>query len=160
MILFGAVLYAVLVGTISSFSFGLDSSGRKYKEKLDEVNEYMQYIKLNEEMRQKVFQYFELKYKGKYFNEENILGEMNESLKRDIAIHNSKDLIAKVPFLRRELNDGRDNVFLGRIAQALKATHFVTDDIIFEQGWVMFHKKKKKKKKNTKLFCNRFRSPH
>ncbi|KAJ3416612.1 hypothetical protein HDV05_000894 [Chytridiales sp. JEL 0842] len=136
MILIGAILYAALVGTISSFSFGLDSSGRKFKERLDEVNEYMSYIKLNEGLRQKVAQYYDLKYQGKYFDEAAIFAEMNDSLRREIAIHNCKDLIDKVPFLRRELKDGRDDVFVGRIAQALQATHFVKGDTIFEQGWV------------------------
>ncbi|KAJ3071193.1 hypothetical protein HDU98_005675 [Podochytrium sp. JEL0797] len=63
-------------------NFGLDSSGRKYKEKLDEVNEYMTYRKLTEGMKDKVREYYELKYKGKFFEEEIILGEMNESLKQ------------------------------------------------------------------------------
>ncbi len=78
----GAVIYAALVGTISSFSLGLDSSGRKYKEKLDEVNEYMTFRKLSEPIKTKVRQYYELKYRGKYFNEDAILSEMNESLKQ------------------------------------------------------------------------------
>ncbi|KAJ3071194.1 hypothetical protein HDU98_005676 [Podochytrium sp. JEL0797] len=80
--LVGAVLYAILVGTISSFSFGLDSSGRRYKEKIDEVHEYMTYRKLSEPIKVKVRQYYELKYKGKYFDEDAILNEMNESLKQ------------------------------------------------------------------------------
>ncbi|KAJ3219854.1 hypothetical protein HDU67_009042 [Dinochytrium kinnereticum] len=132
----GAVLYACLVGTISSFSFGLDSSGRKYKEKIDEVNEYMTYRNLSDSIKKKVRDYFEMKYKGKFFDEEAILREMNDSLRLEIAVHNCQDLIAKVPFLRREMNDGRDEFFMGRIARALKPKYFVKGDIIFEQGWV------------------------
>ncbi|KAI8849359.1 hypothetical protein BC829DRAFT_185239 [Chytridium lagenaria] len=132
----GAVLYACLVGTISSFSFGLDSSGRKYKEKIDEVNEYMTYRNLSDNIKKKVRDYFEMKYKGKFFDEEAILKEMNDSLRLEIAVHNCQDLIAKVPFLRREMNDGRDEVFMGRIARALRPKYFVKGDIIFEQGWV------------------------
>ncbi|KAJ3114433.1 hypothetical protein HDU96_002103 [Phlyctochytrium bullatum] len=134
--LVGAVLYACLVGTISSFSFGLDSSGRKYREKIDEVNEYMTYRNLSDGIKKKVRDYFDLKYKGKFFDEEAILKEMNDSLRLEIAVHNCQDLIAKVPFLRREMNDGRDEVFMGRIARALKPKYFVKGDIIFEQGWV------------------------
>ncbi|KAJ3229323.1 hypothetical protein HDU81_005489 [Chytriomyces hyalinus] len=134
--LIGAVLYAILVGTISSFSFGLDSSGRRYKEKIDEVHEYMTYRKLSEPIKMKVRQYYELKYKGKYFDEEAILSEMNESLKQEIAVHNCRDLIAKVPFLNRDVGDGRDAHFLGRIAKVLRPVYFIEGDLIFDQGWV------------------------
>ncbi|KAJ3108527.1 hypothetical protein HDU97_000809 [Phlyctochytrium planicorne] len=132
----GAVLYAALVGTISSFSFGLDSSGRKYKEKIDEVNEYMTYRNLSDSIKKKVRDYFAMKYRGKFFDEDAILSEMNDSLRLEIAIHNCQDLIAKVPFLRREMDDGRDELFMGRIAKVLKPKYFVKGDIIFEQGWV------------------------
>ncbi|KAI9345014.1 cyclic nucleotide-binding-like protein [Obelidium mucronatum] len=134
--LVGAVLYAILVGTISSFSFGLDSSGRRYKEKIDEVHEYMTYRKLSEPIKVKVRQYYELKYKGKYFDEDAILSEMNESLKQEIAVHNCRDLIAKVPFLKREVGDGRDSLFLARIAKVLRPVYFIKGDLIFDQGWV------------------------
>ncbi|ORY39612.1 camp-binding domain-like protein [Rhizoclosmatium globosum] len=134
--LVGAVLYAILVGTISSFSFGLDSSGRRYKEKIDEVHEYMTYRKLSEPIKVKVRQYYELKYKGKYFDEDAILNEMNESLKQEIAVHNCRDLIAKVPFLNREVGDGRDAHFLARIAKVLRPVYYIKGDLIFDQGWV------------------------
>ncbi|KAJ3025965.1 UNVERIFIED_CONTAM: hypothetical protein HDU68_006405 [Siphonaria sp. JEL0065] len=87
-------------------------------------------------MREKIRQYYELKYKGKYFEEEIILGEMNESLKQEIAVHNCRDLIAKVPFLKREVGDGRDAHFLARIAKTLRPTYFTKGDLIFDQGWV------------------------
>ncbi|KAJ3056908.1 Potassium voltage-gated channel sub H member 7, partial [Quaeritorhiza haematococci] len=53
-VMIGAILYASLVGTISSFSFGLDSSGRLYKQKMDEVNEYMAYKNLDDGLKAKV----------------------------------------------------------------------------------------------------------
>lgn len=80
--LIGALLYASLVGTISSFSFGLDSSGRMYKQKMDEVNEYMSYKHLGPILKNKVRQYFQLKYRGKYFDEAAIMLELNDSLRQ------------------------------------------------------------------------------
>ncbi|KAJ3130618.1 Potassium voltage-gated channel sub H member 7 [Physocladia obscura] len=92
--LVGAILYAILVGTISSFSFGLDSSGRRFKEKIDEVQEYMTYRKLSEPVKSKANIYsfpgviLPIAFtdifvtKGKYFDEDAILSEMNESLKQ------------------------------------------------------------------------------
>ena len=62
---------------------------------------------------------------------------MNESLRTEIAAHNCKELISKVPFLRREQNDGRDDLFIGRIACALIACYFVKGDAIINQGEVI-----------------------
>ncbi|KAI9092121.1 hypothetical protein DFS34DRAFT_310595 [Phlyctochytrium arcticum] len=134
--LVGALIYASLVGTISSFSFGLDSSGRMYKQKMDEVNEYMAYKSLTAALKTKVRAYFELKYRGKYFDEVAILRELNESLRKEITIHNCRDLIAKVNFLLRNVGDGRDMEFLGRIASTLKAVYYTQGDTIFDQGLV------------------------
>ncbi|TPX66930.1 hypothetical protein SpCBS45565_g04147 [Spizellomyces sp. 'palustris'] len=148
--LVGALLYASLVGTISSFSFGLDSSGRMYKQKMDEVNEYMAYKNLGDTLKRKVRSFFQLKYRGKYFDEATILRELNDSLRQEvlqaiidrlsrvqeITIHNCRDLIAKVNFLSRNVGDGRDLDFLGRIANALKAVYYIKGDTIFEQGRV------------------------
>ncbi|KAJ3228234.1 Potassium voltage-gated channel sub H member 7 [Clydaea vesicula] len=134
LVLIGATLYATLVGTISSFSFGLDSSGRLYKEKMDEVNEYLNYKKLSPNIKNRVKQYYELKFKGKYFNEVEILGELNNSLRQDIAIHNCRDLIRKVPFLCRSQNDGRDEAFNRCIASALQPCYYINGDRILEAG--------------------------
>lgn len=53
-----------------------------YKQKMDEVNEYMTYKNLSSSLKKKVRNYFELKYRGKYFNEVAILKELNDSLRQ------------------------------------------------------------------------------
>lgn len=49
---------------------------------------------------------------------------------------NCRDLIAKVPFLRRDLKDGRDEMFSRRIASALQPVYYTQGDRIIEQGRV------------------------
>jgi len=41
----------------------------------------MAYRKLPREMRQRITEYFEHRYQGKFFDEEQILGELSEKLK-------------------------------------------------------------------------------
>ncbi|KAI8829897.1 hypothetical protein BJ741DRAFT_712573 [Chytriomyces cf. hyalinus JEL632] len=130
----GAGLYASIVGTISSLSIGMDASGRLYKQKLDELKEYMGWKDLDNITRRKVLKYYELKYRGKFFEEATLLNEMNDSLRMEIAAHNCKQLISKVGFLHREMGDGRDHIFLGRIATALSAVYFIPGDIIISAG--------------------------
>ncbi|KAI9337965.1 cyclic nucleotide-binding-like protein [Obelidium mucronatum] len=133
-IIAGAGLYASIVGAISSFAMGVDASGRLYKQKLDEVQEYMRWKDLGPTTRRKMLKYYELKYRGKFFEENTLLNEMNDSLRMEIAAHNCRELISKVSFLRREQNDGRDELFVGRIAVALTACFFVPGDIVITQG--------------------------
>ena len=46
-----------------------------------QVEEYMVYRKLPREMRTRITEYFEHRYQGKFFNEDQILGELSEKLK-------------------------------------------------------------------------------
>ncbi|KAJ3107277.1 hypothetical protein HK100_003609 [Physocladia obscura] len=85
---------------------------------------------------------------------------MNESLRMEIAAQNCRELISKVPFLRREQNDGRDELFTGRIAGALLPCYYVAGDVLFVQGEIggdMVLKKvfylNPNLKKDEKYFC-------
>ncbi|KAJ3195493.1 anaphase-promoting complex subunit Hcn1, partial [Entophlyctis luteolus] len=133
-IITGAGLYASIVGTVSSFAMGFDASGRFYKQKIDELHEYMHWKDISHTTKRKVAKYYEIKYRGKFFEEATLLSEMNGSLRMEIAIQNCKGLIQKVDFLRRETGDGKDDLFLGRIATALRTCYFVAGDIIITQG--------------------------
>ena len=46
----------------------------------------MAYRKLPREMRQRITEYFEHRYQGKFFDEELILGELSEKLREVIII--------------------------------------------------------------------------
>lgn len=48
---------------------------------MKQVEEYMAYRKLPREMRQRITEYFEHRYQGKFFDEELILGELSEKLR-------------------------------------------------------------------------------
>ena len=48
---------------------------------MKQVEEYMVYRKLPREMRARITEYFEHRYQGKFFNEDQILGELSEKLK-------------------------------------------------------------------------------
>ncbi|ORY43461.1 hypothetical protein BCR33DRAFT_766643 [Rhizoclosmatium globosum] len=122
-IFIGAGLYAILVGYISSAAISFDNSGRLYNQKMEELIDYIKWKKLSPETRQKLISYYETKYRGKYFEEDTLLADMNESLRTEISLQNTRSLIMKVPFLRRETGDHRDEIFYSRIASALHARY-------------------------------------
>ena len=51
---------------------------------MKQVEEYMAYRKLPRETRQRITEYFEHRYQGKFFDEEMILGELSEKLREVI----------------------------------------------------------------------------
>lgn len=66
----------------SSIFFGLQSL--QYKQ----VEQYMSFHKLPADMRQRIHDYYEHRYQGKMFDEESILGELNEPL-REVSLEST-----------------------------------------------------------------------
>ncbi|KAJ3087619.1 hypothetical protein HK102_010644 [Quaeritorhiza haematococci] len=127
-------LWAGVVGITSSISFGLNASSRLFRQKMDELNEYLDYKRVDDDLKSRVREYMEFKYRGKYFDENAILEELNNYLRDRIVVQKSLELVTKVPFLLRNANDGRDKIFIQKIAKCLKPAHYLKGDIIFEQG--------------------------
>ncbi|KAJ3108758.1 Potassium/sodium hyperpolarization-activated cyclic nucleotide-gated channel 4 [Phlyctochytrium planicorne] len=125
---------AMIIGTVSSLTNGIDASGKIYRQKLDELNDYMKWKKLPEHLKVKMRHYYNLKYRGKFFEEHSLLDTLNESLRNEIAMYNCRDLIDQVPFLQREVDDGRTQSFVGRIAKSMVACFYVKGDVICTEG--------------------------
>ncbi|KAJ3027378.1 UNVERIFIED_CONTAM: Potassium/sodium hyperpolarization-activated cyclic nucleotide-gated channel 4, partial [Siphonaria sp. JEL0065] len=89
---------------------------------------------LSNETKEKLISYYETKYRGKYFEEDTLLSDMNDSLREEISCHNTRKLIEKVPFLKREEGDGRDEIFFNKMATILHARYYITGDFITKQG--------------------------
>ncbi|KAJ3212387.1 anaphase-promoting complex subunit Hcn1 [Entophlyctis luteolus] len=139
-IVFGAILVAAIA---------YDSSGRLYRQKIDELKEYLNWKRIDDATKKKVLWYYEYKYRGKYFEEATLLADMNNSLrmveiypheteinkqKQELATINCKRLIDQVPFLKREMKDGRDKIYLGKIATSLNVVYYISGDFVFHQG--------------------------
>ncbi|NXQ16783.1 HCN4 protein, partial [Peucedramus taeniatus] len=77
----GATCYAMFIGHATALIQSLDSSRRQYQEKYKQVEQYMSFHKLPGDTRQRIHEYYEHRYQGKMFDEENILGELSEPLK-------------------------------------------------------------------------------
>lgn len=57
-----------------------------------QVEQYMSFHKLPADVRQKIHEYYEHRFQGKMFDEENILGELSEPLKEVINSQASTQL--------------------------------------------------------------------
>ncbi|GFG33246.1 hypothetical protein Cfor_05546, partial [Coptotermes formosanus] len=127
----GATCYALFLGHATNLIQSLDSSRRQYREKVKQVEEYMAYRKLPREMRQRITEYFEHRYQGKFFDEEAILGELSEKLREDVINYNCRSLVASVPFFANA-----DSNFVSDVVTKLRYEVFQPGDIIIKEGTI------------------------
>ncbi|XP_038664330.1 potassium/sodium hyperpolarization-activated cyclic nucleotide-gated channel 2-like isoform X2 [Scyliorhinus canicula] len=78
----GSIMYALLLAQVTAMVANSDSSRRVYKEKLHEYKEFLRHHHLPKELRLRVLNQLAHQFKGKWFNETVILGELSESLKQ------------------------------------------------------------------------------
>ncbi|XP_076844942.1 potassium/sodium hyperpolarization-activated cyclic nucleotide-gated channel 1 [Brachyhypopomus gauderio] len=127
----GATCYAMFVGHATALIQSLDSSRRQYQEKYKQVEQYMSFHKLPAEMRQKIHDYYEHRYQGKIFDEENILNELNDPLKEEIVNFNCRKLVATMPLFANA-----DPNFVTGMLSKLKFEVFQPNDYIIREGTV------------------------
>ncbi|XP_041464539.1 potassium/sodium hyperpolarization-activated cyclic nucleotide-gated channel 2-like [Lytechinus variegatus] len=125
----GATCFALFIGHATNLIQSMDSSSRQYREKLKQVEEYMQYRKLPSHLRNKILDYYEYRYRGKMFDEKHIFREVSESIRQDVANYNCRDLVASVPFFV-----GADANFVTRVVTLLEFEVFQPGDTVIQEG--------------------------
>uniref|UniRef100_A0A665V4A5 Cyclic nucleotide-binding domain-containing protein n=1 Tax=Echeneis naucrates TaxID=173247 RepID=A0A665V4A5_ECHNA len=127
----GATCYAMFIGHATALIQSLDSSRRQYQEKYKQVEQYMSFNKLPADVRQKIHEYYEHRFQGKMFDEENILGELSEPLKEEIVSFNCRSLVANMPLFANA-----DPNFVTAVLTKLRFEVFQPSDFIIREGTV------------------------
>ena len=122
-----------------------------------QVEEYMMYRKLPRNLRQRIADYYGHRYQGKMFDEESILGELNECLRevrnchpckyfleiiryfshyfsgifQEIVNYNCRALVASVPFFTHA-----DPNFVSEVVTKLRYEVFQPGDYIIKEGTI------------------------
>uniref|UniRef100_A0A8B9LMP8 Hyperpolarization activated cyclic nucleotide gated potassium channel 4 n=1 Tax=Astyanax mexicanus TaxID=7994 RepID=A0A8B9LMP8_ASTMX len=96
-----------------------------------QVEQYMSFHKLPADVRQKIHEYYEHRYQGKMFDEENILGELSEPLKEEIVSFNCRSLVANMPLFANA-----DPNFVTAVLTKLRFEVFQPNDFIIREGTV------------------------
>ncbi|KAF7258585.1 hypothetical protein EG68_04037 [Paragonimus skrjabini miyazakii] len=125
----GATCYALFVGHAAALIQSFDASKRKYREMLKQVEEYMAYKKYPRSLRQRIQGYYEHRYKGKMFNEKEILEELSECLREQIINYNCRALVATVPIFANA-----DQNFVSEVVVRLRQEVFQPGDLIIREG--------------------------
>lgn len=82
-------------------------------------------------MRQKIHDYYEHRYQGKIFDEENILSELNDPLREEIVNFNCRKLVATMPLFANA-----DPNFVTAMLSKLRFEVFQPGDYIIREGAV------------------------
>ncbi|XP_066551942.1 potassium/sodium hyperpolarization-activated cyclic nucleotide-gated channel 2 [Amia ocellicauda] len=127
----GATCYAMFIGHATALIQSLDSSRRQYQEKYKQVEQYMSFHKLPADFRQKIHDYYEHRYQGKMFDEESILGELNEPLREEIVNFNCRKLVASMPLFANA-----DPNFVTAMLTKLRFEVFQPGDYIVREGTI------------------------
>ncbi|TPX63958.1 hypothetical protein CcCBS67573_g08540 [Chytriomyces confervae] len=80
-IILAAVVYAIFLGAISSAVMEMNPSGRLFDQKVGELRDYIRSKDLSKETEIRLLTYYETRYRGKYFEEDALLSNLNDSLK-------------------------------------------------------------------------------
>ncbi|KAK1154610.1 potassium/sodium hyperpolarization-activated cyclic nucleotide-gated channel 4-like [Acipenser oxyrinchus oxyrinchus] len=127
----GATCYAMFIGHATALIQSLDSSRRQYQEKYKQVEQYMSFHKLPGDVRQRIHEYYEHRFQGKMFDEENILGELSEPLKEEIVNFNCRSLVANMPLFANA-----DPNFVTAVLTKLRFEVFQPGDFVVREGTV------------------------
>uniref|UniRef100_A0A3Q0R276 Hyperpolarization activated cyclic nucleotide-gated potassium channel 3 n=1 Tax=Amphilophus citrinellus TaxID=61819 RepID=A0A3Q0R276_AMPCI len=125
----GATCYAMFLGHATNLVQSLDASHRQYQEKYKQVEQYMSFHKLPADLRQRIHDYYEQRFQGKMFDEDNILGELSDPLKEEIVSYNCRGLVANMPLFANT-----DPHFVTVILTKLRFEVFQPGDFIIREG--------------------------
>ncbi|EEC05141.1 voltage-activated ion channel, putative, partial [Ixodes scapularis] len=125
----GATGYALLVGHATTLIQSIDYTKRLHREKMEQIEDYMQYRRIPRDLRFRVRNYFEHRQMGKVFDEEAILEDLSQPLREDVMKHNCRASVRAVPFLSHA-----DPSFVSDVVTRLRYEFFQPGDVIIQQG--------------------------
>uniref|UniRef100_H2Y460 Cyclic nucleotide-binding domain-containing protein n=1 Tax=Ciona savignyi TaxID=51511 RepID=H2Y460_CIOSA len=130
----GAIYFAFFIGNTINLMEEMDASKNAYKLKISQIQEYLSFRRLPLKLRRRIMDYFDLRYSGRIFDEEQILSELSPGLRRDIIWHNCADLIQSVP-----LFDDVSDDFVADLGSVMVYTVYSSDTEVVREGEMAFH---------------------
>ncbi|XP_066542020.1 potassium/sodium hyperpolarization-activated cyclic nucleotide-gated channel 1-like [Hoplias malabaricus] len=121
----GALMYTVLVANTVALMTDADIPARIYKSKMNDLEEYMVFLKLPKALRIRISSYFQARYQGKWYDEQDVLNWVSSSLREEILMIMCSGLVRKVPMFQN-----CDVNFISAIVSELQYEVFQEGDVI------------------------------
>lgn len=125
-----ASTYIMLVGYFSAIVMSYDVAGKTYQSFMQEVDEFMVYRKFPMQLRSKIYDYFDYRYRGKMYEEDEVIDELSAPLRQEVVHHIRRDLILNVPIF-----SNADPSFVHEVVAVLNYEYFQPGDLIIKVGF-------------------------
>lgn len=128
--LIGVGVYGFIIGNIASVIANLDARRVAFKQKMEEIREYMKARKFPPDLQRKVRDYYTYMWETHgCTGNEVFLSELPHTIATDIAIFLNRHILEKVHIFR-----DADEVFKREVIRQLELVIFLPGDYIIQQG--------------------------
>lgn len=130
--LLGACIFAYSVTNMCTLVHNLDPSAVYFRNRVDQLNDMMDYMSLPKETRKRIMDFFFFKMNRStvcIYNQDLILKDLSKTLCEDVQFVSLHLLIENIPFFQ-----DCERGFIGQIATKLKGDARAPGDVICEQG--------------------------
>lgn len=129
-LLVGACTMGYVIGELGTMLAALDKQNALVEEKLDAVKEYVRWRQLPKELSLAVKRYYSNFYQHRaVFDEQSILGNLNQELHAQVVNFILKKSVLRVPIFTRVGPDFQVSIF-----PCLKPLQFREGEVVFEKG--------------------------
>jgi len=128
--LFGAVTFAYVVGTMSTLVARLESKNTEARDKVRQIKQYCKERDFRKDLADKIVRYF--RYKTEYstsFEEDAILAELSASLREEVIMTVNRHIISKIPIF-----ENQNKAFISYVMSLMKSVLCVPRDYFFHEG--------------------------
>lgn len=124
-----AFYFLILVGHISTFIQQLNVQKNNYTAKIQDIDGYCRFQKLPADLTQKIQQYLVHRYQGKFFNEKEIMSELNPILLREVIRYTFLPLVLQCPYFL-----GTSDAFINEVGEAVIFEQYIPGQVISRIG--------------------------
>lgn len=126
----GVASFGYILSNIATLMMRFDAARQHQQALLDRAEFFMNYYRVPAAMRQRVRDYFKFLWANRHgYSDAEVFESLPRSLRIDLAMHLHRDLLAKVPLLKRASPE-----LLRDLVIALRPVVYLPGDLICEQG--------------------------
>lgn len=125
----GHALQALLVGACIDMITSMNFTRLRNRQKIRDLDDYMQYKMLPLNLRRRIRDYAENRFKGRVFDENQIIQSLSDPLRERVMWHNCRRVLRNVPFFARAEPD-----FLRDLTARMKMEFFVPNEVVAAAG--------------------------
>ncbi|KAK9863077.1 hypothetical protein WJX84_002556 [Apatococcus fuscideae] len=126
----GVAMFTLIGSMVTTILVHLNASSSEYASKMSALNQYMAHQKLPQDLRQRIRDSYEARWKAeKHFNEEEILEELPSSLRTEVCMHACAELVASVPFF-----EDAEEGFVTSLVTLLHPQVHLKGDLVCREG--------------------------